>query len=161
MVLVRPHVSVGISGSADTAVHDSTLALLQALDHAGDPFDFVVLGCYTLAVLDEELVTEQLARLGKLAAPLVNPAIDASMATARLLERWRLGDLDAAMALNDGVVSLTPRRAGNGQLVFNTIWMRIVVSIERGQEDPGFREHYDNSSTECGMSHIPGPTDGG
>ena len=129
----RTSVSVFL-GRADTAVDDA-LALLQALDHAGDPFDFVLLGCYTLAVLHQDLVAEQLARLDELAAPLANPAIDASKAYASLLERWRLGDLDAAMALNDGVVSLA-RRAGNGQLVFNTIWMRIVVSIERGQEDP-------------------------
>jgi hypothetical protein len=120
-------------GRAADAV-DAARAFLQSLEAADDAFDFVVLGCYAPAVVDMELVSELLARLGELAAGLANPVTDASLGYATVLERWRLGDLDSAMDRVDSVIGQA-RRAGAGALVFNTIWMRIVLSIEQGRED--------------------------
>jgi predicted ATPase len=116
------------------AATDEAHAVRQSLEAAGDAFDFVILGCYTLVAVERELVSEHLARLGELAARLANPVTDAAMGYAIVLERWRLGDLDTAMDRIDSVVTLA-RRAGVGTLVFNTIWMRIVLSIEQGRED--------------------------
>jgi predicted ATPase/class 3 adenylate cyclase len=113
---------------------DAALALLRSLESGGDSFDFVTLGCYALVLLNKDMVPEWHARLHEVAARLGNPVADAVMAYGTVLERWRLGDLDTAAALIDDVIARA-RRAGVGTIVFNTIWMRIVLSIEVGQHD--------------------------
>jgi hypothetical protein len=125
---------VSIFGGRAAAI-DEARATLQSLEAADDAFEFVALGCYVPAVVEPEFVSELLARLGDLAAGLANPVTDASLGYATVLERWRLGDLDGAIDRVDSVVGLA-RRAGVGTLVFNTIWMRIILSIEQGREDP-------------------------
>jgi hypothetical protein len=125
---------VSVFGGRAAAV-DEARATLQSLESADDAFEFVALGCYAPAVVDREFVSELVARLGEVAAALANPVTDASLGYATVLEGWRLGDLDGAMDRVDSVIGLA-RRAGVGTLVFNTIWMRIVLSIEQGREDP-------------------------
>jgi hypothetical protein len=140
-------------GRADTVVQDA-LNYLQAAEAAGDPFGLLRFGCYTFVVLDQESLPERLARFREVATALANPTTDAAVAYATLLERWRRGDLDEALALNDNAGQLA-RRAGNGVLVYNTIMIRVITSIERGQPDPRVPRAIRQLLSR--MRHVPNP----
>jgi hypothetical protein len=121
-------------GRSDTVTGEA-LRLLQALDSHGDPFELISLGCYTFLVVDQDVLALRLAQFRELAATLANPLIDAGVAYATLLERWRVEDFDAALALNDNALTLA-RGAAAGTFVFNTLMNLIIVTLERGDADP-------------------------
>ena len=121
-------------GRSDTVTGEA-LRLLQALDSHGDPFELISLGCYAFLVVDQDVLALRLAQFRELAATLANPLIDAGVAYATLLERWRVEDFDAALALNDNALTLA-RRAAAGTFVFNTLMNLIIVTLERGDADP-------------------------
>jgi predicted ATPase/class 3 adenylate cyclase len=126
--------SSAFSGRTETLGYDA-VAQLQALDAGGDPFELVVWGVYTLVVVEETIVEERLGQFRSLATNLANPIADAAIAFGSVVERWRRGDLDGALELTDAAIAAA-RRATHGVLVYNTGLLRLMISIERGHEDP-------------------------